>query len=86
MGCVGYSFSTANKGVFTRTVAADCFWMHSQHENLARTMQWFLSPVERFVVEKIYERDLVARLEDEGEIRREWLPVREGEGTENQKR
>jgi nicotinamide N-methyltransferase len=40
----------------------------------------------RFVVEKIYERDLVAGLEDGGEIRREWLPVREGEGTENQKR
>jgi hypothetical protein len=30
----------------------------------------------RFVVEKIYERDLVAGLEDGGEIRREWPPFR----------
>ncbi|KAJ5236315.1 hypothetical protein N7489_006406 [Penicillium chrysogenum] len=86
-GVLDDSFSAANKGVFTRTVAADCFWMRLQHENLARTMQWFLSPGGKvFVVEKIYERDLVAGLEDGGEIRREWLPVREGEGTENQKR
>ncbi|KAJ6152980.1 hypothetical protein N7497_007299 [Penicillium chrysogenum] len=86
-GVLEDSFSTANKGVFTRTVAADYFWMRLQHENLARTMQWFLSPGGKvFVVEKIYERDLVAGLEDGGEIRREWLPVREGEGTENQKR
>ncbi|OQE47293.1 hypothetical protein PENCOP_c001G00721 [Penicillium coprophilum] len=110
-GVLDDSFGMANKGVFTRIVAADCFWMRSQHENLARTMQWFLSPGGKvwvvagfhtgraivagffetvaeygFVTERIYERDLVARLEDGGEIRREWAPVREGEGTENQKR
>ncbi|KAJ5208528.1 hypothetical protein N7449_002907 [Penicillium cf. viridicatum] len=110
-GVLDDSFATANKGGFSRIVAADCFWMRSQHENLARTMQWFLSPGGKvwvvagfhtgraivagffetvlengFVIESIYERDLVARLEDGGEIRREWVPVREGEGTENQKR
>lgn len=110
-GVLDDSFSTANKGTFTRIVAADCFWMRSQHENLARTMQWFLSPGGKvwvvagfhtgraivagffetvlengFVIERIYERDLVGRLEDGGEIRREWIPIREGEGTENQKR
>ncbi|KAJ5514494.1 hypothetical protein N7463_004046 [Penicillium fimorum] len=110
-GVLDDSFATANKGVYSRIVAADCFWMRSQHENLARTMQWFLSPGGKvwvvagfhtgraivagffetvveygFVIERIYERDLIARLEDGGEIRREWSPVREGEGTENQKR
>ncbi|KAJ6079457.1 hypothetical protein N7467_009210 [Penicillium canescens] len=104
-------FSTANKGTFSRIIAADCFWMPEQHENLTRTMQWFLSPggkvwvvagfhtgreiVARFfetvvrggfVVERIFERDTVERLEDGGEIRREWMPVREGEGPDNRKR
>ncbi|CAG8277012.1 unnamed protein product [Penicillium olsonii] len=110
-GVLDDSFSTQNKGAFSRIVAADCFWMRSQHENLARTMQWFLSPGGKvwvvagfhtgrtivagffetalengFIVERIFERDLVERLEDGGEIRRDWVPVREGEGVENQKR
>ncbi|KAJ5212187.1 uncharacterized protein N7498_003833 [Penicillium cinerascens] len=33
-----------NKGTFTRIIAADCYWMQSQHENLARTLQWFQAP------------------------------------------
>ncbi|KAJ5430128.1 hypothetical protein N7491_007144 [Penicillium cf. griseofulvum] len=110
-GVLDDAFSVANKGAFTRIVAADCFWMRSQHENLARTMQWFLAPGGKvwvvagfhtgraivagffetvldygFVIERIYERDLVAKSDDGGEIRREWSPVREGEGVENQKR
>lgn len=110
-GLLDDSFSTANKGAFTRIVAADCYWMRAQHENLVRTMQWFLSPGGKvwvvsgfhtgraivagffetalengFVIERIYERDLIARSEDDGEIRREWAPIREGEGTENQRR
>ncbi|KAK1147454.1 hypothetical protein N8T08_001536 [Aspergillus melleus] len=32
------------KGTYTRIIAADCYWMRSQHENLARTMLWFLAP------------------------------------------
>ena len=32
-----------------------------------------------FVIETIYERDLVERTEDGGEIRREWMPHRAGE-------
>ncbi|KAJ5550314.1 hypothetical protein N7461_005012 [Penicillium sp. DV-2018c] len=110
-GVLSDSFSIANKGAFTRIVAADCFWMRQQHENLARTMQWFLSPGGKvwvvagfhtgreivagffetalengFVIEKIFERDLVSRREDGGEVRREWATAREGEGTENRKR
>jgi hypothetical protein len=104
-------FSTANKGTFSRIIAADCFWMPEQHENLTRTIQWFLSPGGKvwvvagfhtgrpivaqffetvirggFVIERIFERDTVERLEDGGEIRREWMPVRKDEGPDNQKR
>ncbi|KAJ5239436.1 hypothetical protein N7468_004055 [Penicillium chermesinum] len=100
-----------NKGAFTRIVAADCFWMRSQHENLARTMQWFLAPggkvwvvvgfhtgrpivagffeialANGFEIELIFERDLVSRTEDDQEVRRAWMPHREGEGPENRKR
>lgn len=43
-GTLTDSFSRSHKGAFTRIIAADCYWMRSQHENLARTMQWFLAP------------------------------------------
>ncbi|PCG99838.1 Hypothetical protein PENO1_050840 [Penicillium occitanis (nom. inval.)] len=36
-------FAQKNKGGFTRIIAADCLWMLHQHENLARTLLWFLS-------------------------------------------
>lgn len=36
-------FAQKNKGGFTRIIAADCLWMVHQHENLARTLLWFLS-------------------------------------------
>lgn len=39
-----------------------------------------------FSIESIYERDLNGRSEDGGEVRREWMPEREGEGPENRKR
>ncbi|RJE21217.1 putative methyltransferase [Aspergillus sclerotialis] len=35
-------FALSRKGSYTRIIAADCFWMSSQHENLVRTMLWFL--------------------------------------------
>lgn len=38
------------------------------------------------VIERIYERDLNSGGEDGREVRREWTPVREGEGPENRKR
>lgn len=104
-------FAAQNKGVFTRIIAADCFWMPEQHINLAKTMQWFLAPggtvwivagfhtgrtivagffetvlANGFELEFIFERDLVSRLEDGKEIRREWQPVRDGEGPENRRR
>ncbi|KAE8145157.1 hypothetical protein BDV25DRAFT_76018 [Aspergillus avenaceus] len=37
-------WAVEKKGTFTRIIAADCYWMPSQHENLVRTMTWFLSP------------------------------------------
>lgn len=39
-----------------------------------------------FRVERIYERDLNAEGSDGGEVRREWVVEREGEGPENRKR
>lgn len=103
-GVLDDEFSIQNKGSFTRIIAADCFWMREQHGNLARTMQWFLSPGGRifivagfhtgrpivagfletvleygFVIETIYERDLFETTKDGAEIRREWMPHREGE-------
>ncbi|KAL4944801.1 hypothetical protein BDV06DRAFT_210016 [Aspergillus oleicola] len=38
------SWAVASKGTYSRIIAADCYWMASQHENLARTMKWFLAP------------------------------------------
>lgn len=43
-GTLTDSFSQSYRGTFTRVIAADCYWMPSQHENLAQTMQWFLAP------------------------------------------
>ncbi|KAL4921026.1 hypothetical protein BDW62DRAFT_198473 [Aspergillus aurantiobrunneus] len=37
-------WAISNKGFYTRIIAADCYWMRSQHENLVRTMKWFLAP------------------------------------------
>ncbi|CAI7580824.1 unnamed protein product [Penicillium pancosmium] len=110
-GNITDSFSQSYRGTFTRIIAADCYWMRSQHENLARTMQWFLAPGGRvwcvagfhtgraivagffetalengFEIERIFERDLVSRDKEGGEIRREWVPSREGENPENRQR
>jgi predicted nicotinamide N-methyase len=110
-GILTDSFSQSHKGTFTRIIAADCYWMRSQHENLARTMQWFLAPGGRvwcvsgfhtgraivadffetalengFEIERIFERDLVSKDEKGGEIRREWVSLREGEGPGNRQR
>lgn len=43
-GVLDDPFSQQNRGAFTRIIAADCYWMRAQHENLTRTMQWFLAP------------------------------------------
>jgi hypothetical protein len=110
-GVLADTFSQSHKGAFTRIIAADCYWMRSQHENLVRTMQWFLAPGGKvwcvagfhtarpivagffemalesgFEIERIYERDVVSRGEQGEEIRREWVPLREGEGPENLRR
>ncbi|PGH17289.1 hypothetical protein AJ79_01172 [Helicocarpus griseus UAMH5409] len=119
-------FALENKGAFTKIIAADCLWMRDQHENLVKSLLWFLAPplpddfakgekagggsggvawvvagfhtgrgiVASFfetavamglVVEKIWERDVNATSE-EGEVMREWMPVRPGEGPENRAR
>ncbi|CRG85740.1 hypothetical protein PISL3812_02762 [Talaromyces islandicus] len=41
-GALDSQFARDNKGRFSRIIAADCLWMIDQHENLARTLQWFL--------------------------------------------
>ncbi|KAJ5655703.1 hypothetical protein N7507_007653 [Penicillium longicatenatum] len=43
-GVLTDTFAEQNKGGYSRIIAADCFWMVSQHENITRTMQWFLAP------------------------------------------
>ncbi|OJD27082.1 hypothetical protein ACJ73_01522 [Blastomyces percursus] len=113
-------FTVENQDSLTRIIAADCLWMRDQHENLVRSLLWFLAPptppfsldvsggvawvvagfhtgreiVASFfetavamglVVEKIWERDVNATSE-EGEVTREWMSVRPGEGPENRAR
>lgn len=57
------------------------------HTGRAIVADFFQTAVENgLVVERIYERDLVDRLEDGAEIRRDWVPVREGEGLDNRRR
>lgn len=126
-GVLTDSFAQENRGRFSRIIAADCLWMKGQHENLVKTLLWFLTPaaaaenndqdaegkvwivagfhtgraiVASFFetaqrmgleIEDIYERDLNASEADpkkaeHGEVRRAWVPVREGEGPENRKR
>ncbi|KAB8078267.1 hypothetical protein BDV29DRAFT_188132 [Aspergillus leporis] len=100
-----------HKGTFTRIIAADCYWMRGQHENLVRTMTWFLAPggkvwvvagfhtgraiVAGFFetavsmgleIERIHERDLNPTTDDGQEVRRDWVPEREGEGPESRRR
>ncbi|KAJ5132293.1 hypothetical protein N7448_006451 [Penicillium atrosanguineum] len=43
-GVLDSNFALQNKGAFTRIIAADCYWMPEQHENLVRTIQWFMAP------------------------------------------
>ncbi|RAK75427.1 putative nicotinamide N-methyltransferase [Aspergillus fijiensis CBS 313.89] len=106
------SWAVANRGRFTRIIAADCLWMELQHKNLVRTMKWFLAPegriwlvaglhtgrpiVVKFLkiavkmgleVDTIYERDQTTSwAEGDGEVRRDWVEVREEEGPENRAR
>lgn len=41
-GALDTPFAQTHRNAYTRIIAADCFWMASQHENLVRTMRWFL--------------------------------------------
>ena len=43
-GVLETKFAIANKHHFNRVLAADCFWMPSQHANLVATMLHFLAP------------------------------------------
>ena len=42
-GVLDDDFSKAEKGGFGRILAADCLWMPWQHENLLRSISWFLA-------------------------------------------
>ncbi|KAI5283865.1 hypothetical protein KEM54_001775 [Ascosphaera aggregata] len=127
------NFAISRKSKYTRIICADCLWMPEQHDNLAKSIAWFLAPppltatfskrraaelqeVEQgsstssaaaaaaayvvagfhtgrdvvasffenavskagLLVERIYERDLHAKVED-GRVTREWKPDRPGE-------
>ena len=37
-------FAMENKGCFDRIICAECLWMSDQHENLIRSLLWFLAP------------------------------------------
>lgn len=43
-GMLDSEFPVADRGRFTRVLAADCFWMPHQHANLVASMLHFLSP------------------------------------------
>lgn len=42
-GDVGSPFALANEKSFTRILAADCYWMPHEHENLVKSMLHLLS-------------------------------------------
>ncbi|QVM06561.1 hypothetical protein D8B26_001268 [Coccidioides posadasii str. Silveira] len=55
-------FAADNKGAFTRIICADCLWMRDQHENLVRSLLWFLkAPV------KTEQGSTAGPVEDRGE-------------------
>ncbi|APA10232.1 hypothetical protein SS1G_07328 [Sclerotinia sclerotiorum 1980 UF-70] len=41
-GVLDDQFSIDNKERFTRVIASDCLWMPWQHENLLKSIRWFL--------------------------------------------
>ncbi|TEY72972.1 hypothetical protein BOTCAL_0085g00210 [Botryotinia calthae] len=41
-GVLTDEFSMGNKESFSRVIASDCLWMPWQHENLLRSIRWFL--------------------------------------------
>ncbi|KKA18123.1 Nicotinamide N-methyltransferase [Rasamsonia emersonii CBS 393.64] len=43
-GVLTDSFAQENRGRFSRIIAADCLWIKGQHENLVKTILWFLTP------------------------------------------
>jgi predicted nicotinamide N-methyase len=42
-GVLDDTFSKANEGAFGKILVADCLWMPWQHENLLKSIGWFLS-------------------------------------------
>ena len=42
-GCFDSEFCRKHKNHFTRILAADCLWMPQEHENLVRSIEFFLS-------------------------------------------
>lgn len=42
-GDLDSSFAKDSKGLFSRIIVADCLWIKGQHENLVKTILWFLS-------------------------------------------
>jgi len=63
-------------------------WVFSQpHTGRAILASFFEIAVKKgLVIDQIWERDLISKDENGGEIRREWAPIREGEGPEHRRR
>jgi hypothetical protein len=68
-------FAQKNKGRFTRIIAADCLWMVHQHENLVKTLLWFLSEGTKGTITSStgQEEDAEEAEEGEGEEGRVWI-------------
>ncbi|KAL4749687.1 hypothetical protein BDW72DRAFT_204569 [Aspergillus terricola var. indicus] len=92
-------WALSSKGLYTRIIAADCYWMRSQHENLVLWVVagfhtgreivagFFETAVSLGLkIESIYQRDLNSSAEEGGDVRRAWVSFREGEGPENRRR
>jgi hypothetical protein len=80
-----HDFCFRDKGTFTRSTAADCYWMQSDHENIARTRSGsllgrrsgnccFLRDVVQsgFAIERIHEGDLNSATAASKEVCRGW--------------
>jgi nicotinamide N-methyltransferase len=83
-GILDTPLAMENKHRFTRILAADCYWLSGQHENLVRSMLHFLSlePTARvFVIAGFHTgRARLANffeVADEHGKRREWLSERD---------
>jgi nicotinamide N-methyltransferase len=87
------SFALANRGKFDRVLAADCLWMPWQHDNLRRSVAWFLkddADARAWVIGGFHtRRDNMARFFSDEKLREvgletEWIWERDCDGVERE--